>query len=72
MILALLYSFIHLVLGGLAAVWTAKRMKAGGYTDGCLDACLVFVCAVVAFIFWPFALAVLIVEWAVNFALRDA
>lgn len=62
MILALLYSFIHLLLGCLAAVWTVKRMEAAGYTSGCF----VFAFAAAAFVFWPFALAVLTVEWAIN------
>lgn len=62
MIFGLVYSLIHLLLGCLAAVWTVKRMRQSGYDDGCL----VFLCAVVAFIFWPFALCVLIVLLAFD------
>lgn len=62
MILGLIYSLLHLLLGCLAAVWTVKRLRRAGYLDGCF----VFFCALVAFVFWPFALAVLMVDWAVD------
>jgi hypothetical protein len=62
MIIGLLYSIFHLVLGLVAAVWTAKRLHRAGYIDGCF----VFFAAFVAFIFYPFALAILIVDWVVD------
>ncbi|MDE2102000.1 MAG: hypothetical protein KGL39_32440 [Patescibacteria group bacterium] len=59
MILGAIYSLIHFVLGIVAAFWTVKRLGRAGYSDGCLR----FAAAVIAFLFWPLALAVLIVDW---------
>lgn len=67
MILGILYTFVHLLLGVLAAVWTDWRLKKAGYDDGCAR----FAADVVAFIFWPLALAVLIVVAAFDFVTGD-
>lgn len=63
MILGILYTFAHLLLGVLAAVWTDWRLKNGDCNDGCLR----FAVDIAAFIFWPLALTVLIVMAAFDF-----
>lgn len=62
-----IYSLVHLFLGILVALWTIRRLKRGGYTDGCE----IFLIAFVAFIFWPLVLAVLLVLAMIDFVRGD-
>jgi hypothetical protein len=62
MILGLIYAVAHLFAGPLAAYWTWRRLKRAGFNDGCF----LFLAAAFAFILWPIALPLLVIEWAAE------